>query len=273
MTNPQSTSQDPQSAAAWIQTRSGVQFWPLEPRADGVRLEDIAHALANMCRFNGHVREFYSVAQHSVLVAGEMRRQGFPSNAVTAALFHDAAEAYLPVIPRPSKGAWKEFGLIEATLLATIFQALDIQQPSAKERAAIKHFDDVLLATEARDLLGPLHADWEQPRAPLATTITPWSPADSKRIFLEAALTVNSPIENVAVRCDRLLSRLLSFHGPVCESLKATIRLIAEQTIARQAVDPLEVLALDNIGHTLDSWDVWETANSEESPWEILPKT
>lgn len=171
---------------SWIQTYSGVQFWPLDPKAADVRLEDIAHALANTCRFTGHCRVFYSVAQHSVLVAKEMHRQGFKGTAVRAALFHDAAEAYLPDIARPIKSAWKEFGLIEATLLSTIYEALDIQGPSAGERAAIKDCDDALLATEARDLLGPPPAEWVQLPPPLTTTITPWSPIDSKRLFLKA---------------------------------------------------------------------------------------
>ena len=53
----------------FIQTYSGIEFYPLDPRIEEVKLLDIAHALSNICRFTGHCNEFYSVAQHSVLVS------------------------------------------------------------------------------------------------------------------------------------------------------------------------------------------------------------
>ena len=53
----------------WMQTFLGIQFWPMEPRVDEIQIEDIAHALSNQCRFAGHCSTFYSVAQHSVMVA------------------------------------------------------------------------------------------------------------------------------------------------------------------------------------------------------------
>jgi hypothetical protein len=51
----------------WIQTASGIKFYPLAPHPEDVTIEDIAHALSKMCRFNGHnghTSAFYSVAQH-----------------------------------------------------------------------------------------------------------------------------------------------------------------------------------------------------------------
>jgi hypothetical protein len=53
----------------WIQTYTGKAFEPLNPDASLICIEDIAHALSNICRYTGHVRQFYSVAQHSVLVS------------------------------------------------------------------------------------------------------------------------------------------------------------------------------------------------------------
>ena len=49
----------------------GGAFWPLDPIPEEVHLEDIAHALSMQCRWGGHVRQFYSVAQHCLLVGTE----------------------------------------------------------------------------------------------------------------------------------------------------------------------------------------------------------
>ena len=81
----------------WIHTFTGRHFYPLNPNADDVDIEDIAHALANTCRFNGHVSTFYSVAQHCVLAS-----QYCESDPLWA-LMHDAAEAYLPDVAAPVK--------------------------------------------------------------------------------------------------------------------------------------------------------------------------
>jgi hypothetical protein len=56
-------------AGDWIQTFSGRRFYPADPRPDDMDIGDVAHALSMVCRFNGHVRFHYSVAQHAVLSA------------------------------------------------------------------------------------------------------------------------------------------------------------------------------------------------------------
>lgn len=82
----------------WMQTYTGRKFWPLNPRAEEVYIEDIAHSLALSCRFNGHCKVFYSIAQHSVLVSQIVK----PTQQLIA-LLHDSAEAYLGDIIRPIK--------------------------------------------------------------------------------------------------------------------------------------------------------------------------
>ena len=57
------------SPTGWIQTFTGKKFSPLEPRREDIDILDIAHSRSMQCRFNGHCRQFYSVAEHSVRVA------------------------------------------------------------------------------------------------------------------------------------------------------------------------------------------------------------
>lgn len=42
----------------WGCTASGRRYWPADPRAEDICIEDIAHALAHQCRFGGHVSRF-----------------------------------------------------------------------------------------------------------------------------------------------------------------------------------------------------------------------
>lgn len=85
-------------AAGFIQTHTGLHFSLDEPH---FRLLDIAHALSQTCRYGGHCREFYSVAEHSIMVADimELRSLGDPGEG----LMHDATEAYLSDVPAPFK--------------------------------------------------------------------------------------------------------------------------------------------------------------------------
>jgi 5'-deoxynucleotidase YfbR-like HD superfamily hydrolase len=88
----------------WSQTFTGLQFWPCDPRREDVRVEDIAHALALQCRFAGHCRVPYSVAEHSVRVAEWVWDEtSGDRRASLAALLHDASEAYCVDVPRPLK--------------------------------------------------------------------------------------------------------------------------------------------------------------------------
>lgn len=92
----------------WMQTYTGRVFWPLEPRPEDVDIVDIAHALANLCRYGGHSKVFYSVAHHSVLVS-----QIVPPADALWGLMHDSAEAYVIDLIRPikhSEGAHWVFG-------------------------------------------------------------------------------------------------------------------------------------------------------------------
>jgi hypothetical protein len=162
---------------SWILTYGGRQFFPLEPRPGDIDVGDIAHSLAMQCRFNGHCRRFYSVAEHSVRVSrileGRARLWG---------LLHDAAEAYISDLPRPLKATAPGFRAAEDRLLEVIVTRFGLEWPMPP---AVAHADDVLLATEMRDLMAPSPTPWPLEAAPLAATIVPVDHDEAEKLFLE----------------------------------------------------------------------------------------
>lgn len=159
-----------------IVTYSGVAIDPLNPDPDLLQIEDIAHALSNVCRFTGHVRHFYSVAQHCLLCS-----QIVPERFALEALLHDASEAYLSDIARPLKRQ-PEFGdfykAAEQRLERAIALRFLLTYPWPQ---AVKRADDVLLRTEQRDLM-PNLLRWRGTNY-LAETIKPWSPEKAEQRF------------------------------------------------------------------------------------------
>lgn len=85
-----------------IKTNSGIEFNIEYPQADMVDIHDVATALAMICRYNGQIPSFYSVAEHSVRVADWLIDNEYPELAFEG-LMHDAAEAYVGDIVRPMK--------------------------------------------------------------------------------------------------------------------------------------------------------------------------
>jgi len=166
----------------WMQTYTGRQFWPIDPRAEEVDINDIAHALSNMCRFGGHVKSFYSVAEHSVRVSW---LAGDDHEMALAALLHDAAEAYVVDVPRPLKRFLPGYKEIEARVARVIEERFALA-PGVLDAPEIKHWDETLLATEARDIMGGQSAGkWSLLATPLVDFIYPRSPKEAERSFLE----------------------------------------------------------------------------------------
>jgi len=165
----------------WIQTFTGRMFYPLEPHPDDVDIIDIAHALSLTCRFTGHCRQFYSVAQHSVHVAELVTELGHPELALTA-LLHDASEAYLADVARPVKKSLPEIKAAEYVLDAIIAERFGLVHPFPE---VIKKADNILLLTEARDLMNTPPVTWKDyGESPLHWEIYPLQPADAEDEFL-----------------------------------------------------------------------------------------
>lgn len=164
----------------YVATYTGRQFYPLDPQQDQVDIEDIAHGLAYQCRFNGQTRHFYSVAQHSLIVAGLV-----PKRFRLAALLHDAAEAYMGDMVKPLKQLFPMFSAIEAKVMAAIGARYGITD---FEDRAIKRADLVALAMEKRDLMPYSTEAWSSLKGivPSPTRITPLPPQEAKALFLEA---------------------------------------------------------------------------------------
>lgn len=144
----------------WIQTFSGRKFWPLDPRPEEIHLIDIAAGLAKECRYGGQCLRFYTVAEHSVLMARKARRTlpALPARARRALLLHDGSEGLgLRDIPRPIKGDLTNYREIEAGIMHAIAVRFDFDWPMSP---ILKGFDEAIGLTEEGANMAPKPDDW-----------------------------------------------------------------------------------------------------------------
>ena len=159
------------SDEGWIRTYTSLMFWPLDPDPALISVADIAHALSHICRFGGHARVFYSVAQHSVRVS-----EISSTNDALHGLLHDASESYLCDVPRGLKQLpeFAAYRRAEERLQAVILErfGLPTEQP-----ASVTAADDQLLTIEMQELFG---------RAARESGSTEyWSPTVAEERFLQ----------------------------------------------------------------------------------------
>lgn len=159
----------------WIQTYSGRAFWPLDPRAEDVDIVDIAHALAQQCRYAGHCLRFYSVAEHCVLLS-----RAVPADIAMAALLHDSAEAYLVDVPRPVKRALRDYADIEAVLMDVIGRKFGV----VSDLKRVGDYDHRILTDEMRQNMAAPPMPWASEAEPLGVTLRFWGPREAKAQFL-----------------------------------------------------------------------------------------
>lgn len=175
---------------SWIQTVSGRQFWPLEPKAEDVDIGDIAHALSMKCRYSGHTQKFYSVAEHSVHIANTALTDGWSAHTALWGLLHDAAEAYLPDIARPIKAAMPGFAAIEEgverAVLDRVRQDLPMWGFLLVRCDIIKAYDTRILVDEKAAMMPHTPADWDLAGPALGVQIVGWDPTEAKVRFLRA---------------------------------------------------------------------------------------
>jgi len=160
----------------WMQTYTGRQFWPIDPRADEIHIEDIAHALSMMCRYNGHCKIFYSVAEHSVLVS-----RSLPDDFALWGLLHDASEAYIADIVRPAKRFIAGYCEAEDKIMNAVCERFGL---SSDMPAEVKRVDNAILADEQPILIGPVAAEWGLTEPALGVPIVGLAPWEAERWFL-----------------------------------------------------------------------------------------
>lgn len=110
-----------------IETYTGKAVNVIDMKPSMVDIVDISHALSMICRYNGHIPTFYSVAEHSVRVAKALERQGCEPLVCLTGLLHDASETYVGDMVRPLKrapGIGSEHQRIEDQVSRAIFAKL-----------------------------------------------------------------------------------------------------------------------------------------------------
>lgn len=167
------------SRGSWMQTFTGRKFFPLAAQVEDVDPTDIAHALSLICRYGGHVRRFYSVAEHCVLMSYAVP----PADALWA-LLHDATEAYIGDMVRPLKQHMPEYRAVEDRLMTVIAArfglATDVMPVSVKDA------DNRILLDERAALLSEPPEAWQQDHlAPLGVPVMGWMPRLAEWNYLD----------------------------------------------------------------------------------------
>lgn len=171
---------------SWIQTFTGKKFDPFRPRVEDVNLVDIAHALAHQCRFGGHCKRFYSVAEHSIHVSDLLATPG-QYDLAREGLMHDATEAYFIDIPSPIKRNLLGIKEIEDELSRVISERFKLLWPSM----TVSRVDRLMLEAERRAMFDP-YIPWEstasvQDEYPKNVPFRHWAPWEAKAHFLRRA--------------------------------------------------------------------------------------
>ena len=163
----------------WMQTFTGRQFYPMDPHPDDVDPLDIAHALSLLCRYNGHVTRFYSVAEHCVLMS-----QTFTDPALALwALLHDATEAYVGDMIRPLKRSMPDYRAAEDRVMRAIAARFGIADTMPAE---VHEADSRILLAERDALMRPSGHAWGiDGLEPLPVEIRAWPPLVAEQEYLD----------------------------------------------------------------------------------------
>ncbi len=197
MTTKKSSPSKPASRA-WQRMLSGRRLDLLDPSPLDIEIEDIAHGLARVARWNGqtHGAHIFSVAQHTLLVEAVLRQQTprVDHRVRLAAMLHDAPEYVIGDMISPFKavigGSYK---VVEKRLLSAIHIRFGLPAVLPAEiEQQIKSADMGAAYLEATHLAGFAQAEAKRlfgrdPKLPPATEkdyVTPWSAGRAEKQFL-----------------------------------------------------------------------------------------
>lgn len=164
----------------YISTFTG-RFYMFDPRPDEVRIKDIAHGLSRICRYTGAVKEFYSVAEHSVHIARWLLKHYGPVIALQG-LLHDSPEALSGFgdVARPAKQRALVIKETEERIytlaIAPAFGMLPALAPEVHEA------DNRIIADEMAQSMHEVDPGY---RDPLGITLEFWSPERAEIYFLD----------------------------------------------------------------------------------------
>jgi len=166
----------------WISLLSGGQFNYNKPEKSDVTLDDLAGALSNICRFSGHLPQFYSVAQHLVNTSRIV-----PVEYAFDALMHDTAEAFTNDLPTPLKWALPIFKELEVKIESAMAKKFGFNFPYDP---AVKQADTIMLLLEKTYVKGdtsvwPMYEGIEFEQYKDKVDLKGWTPKRAKREFLE----------------------------------------------------------------------------------------
>ncbi len=159
-----------------IRTYTGKLFDFVNPELYPISIDDIAHSLSLLCRFAGHCKKFYSVAEHSYRVSYVC-----PPEHALWGLMHDAGESYVVDVPRPLKhmAGMEPYRAHEARVMFAICKQFGMK---LTEPIEVKAADNILLVTEQRDLMNNSIPDFDV--KPLIGKICPVTSRQAELLFL-----------------------------------------------------------------------------------------
>lgn len=168
-------------------------------KSNDVSLHTLAKHLSKVCRFAGATSEFYSVAQHCVVVEEMMWNAHHAPMLRLQALLHDAHEAFLGDIPTPLQD-YLEAGMdapfihsLKDMVDVDIFRSLNVPLPTKEEKGIIKVYDELAFCHEAKHLItNPPPCVSEGARTRML--LKPWEPPLAEKFFYDRLLWVQQEV-------------------------------------------------------------------------------
>lgn len=164
----------------YTETYSGNQLYFLNPTVDMVELDDISNGLSKICRYSGGITEFYSVAEHSVLLARKVWELTEDIEQTMTALYHDAAESFAMDLPRPIKKCCPDYMEIEDKLTKVIFSKFNIQPMTE-----LVHYLDTHIVRDEAMVLFNKPPKWVEEFDSLGIKVECWDHKTAKQKWLD----------------------------------------------------------------------------------------